>query len=327
MKTRKINYLIAMILSVLFFSCSSDDNGSTLSTKPDIFIVGQADEKATLWKNGEIVDQKEQSRFESVFVSGDDVHIGGSNFRGGDNYAKIWKNGVEMNIEGGTNPSKIESIYVDNDQVYAAGYENKGSSYEEEAKLWKNGVANTIGGRHHRATSVFVHNNDVYVVTSFETDKLWKNNSELLSLSGAFFESVFVKDNDVYLVGYSRNDNRVRVATLWKNGVRQELSNNDTRAKKVFVYNNDVYVIGYERDNSRLKAKLWKNGVDQNITLGVKNSYATDVFVYNDDVYVVGYENDETTDKSVATIWINGAPQRLTTNTSNSSRAYSIYIR
>ncbi len=333
MKTRKINFLVILIMVVLLLGCSSgDDNGITPKAKPDIFIVGEADGKATLWKNGEIIEQKERSSFKSVFVFGNDVYIGGGDFISGDYYARLWKNGAKMNIQGATNRSEIESIYVDGDQVYAVGFEEN-SSGDTEAKVWKNGVVNTIGNGGYgigteSAESLFVHNNDVYVVTNDESSYLWKNNSNILTLDTGFFDSVFVIDNDVYLAGDTRNDDNIRVATVWKNGEPQELSDKTTSAKKVFVHNNDVYVVGHESSYiSKPKAKLWKNGVNQNITLESEGSYATDVFVYNDNVYVIGHQIEKDTNKLIATLWINGEPQRLTTNTSERSRAQSIYIR
>jgi hypothetical protein len=86
---------------------------------------------------------------------------------------------------------------------------------------------------------------------------------------------VAISGDDVYAAGYKLNAQGKSVATLWKNGAAQELS--DGRyASSVFVFENDVYVAGYEDQRTWVQAIVWKNGaVHQRLTGGEKNSFTT----------------------------------------------------
>jgi hypothetical protein len=107
-----------------------------------------------------------------------------------------------------------------------------------------------------------------------------------LDSSGAY--AVFVSGNDVYVAGYTNTSHGSRnytsedhgVATLWKNGKAQRLSNNDSRARSIYVSGADVYVAGYEK-NARGKnvAVLWKNGVAQRLSDGYYDAEARSIFV------------------------------------------------
>ena len=92
------------------------------------------------------------------------------------------------------------------------------------------------------------------------------------------------------------------------------------RALSVFVSGSDVYAAGYESRNVLRDgfyntvysvAKLWKNGVAQNLSDGttVKTS-ASSVYVSDGDVYVAGHEIIG--NKRIAVLWKNGVMQRLT---------------
>ena len=79
---------------------------------------------------------------------------------------------------------------------------------------------------------------------------------------------------DVYVAGvsYSR-------ATLWKNGVAKNLFDLGV-ATSVFVSDGDVYVAGWQcNELSICVAKLWKNGVSQELLYGSNNAEANSVFV------------------------------------------------
>ena len=75
--------------------------------------------------------------------------------------------------------------------------------------------------------------------------------------------------------------------------------------------NDDVYVAGFENNAQGVRvAKIWKNGVAQNLSDGTQNAVARSVYVSGNDVYVVGYEIDAQ-DNQVAKLWKNGVSQTL----------------
>src|SRR5690606_30472280 len=115
---------------------------------------------------------------------------------------------------------------------------------------------------------------DVYaIVSEYDSDRpysLWKNGEVQYSLTdnGEAF-SVYVSGSDVYVAGYVDNGTK-KVATLWKNGVAQDLSDgtHSAIAYSVYVSGSDVYVAGYEYNGTRYVATLWKNGVAQGLSDG-----------------------------------------------------------
>ena len=112
---------------------------------------------------------------------------------------------------------------------------------------------------------------------------------------------------DVYVAGIENG-----VATLWKNGVAQRLSDGMSVANSVYVSGKDVYVAGYEHNaQGNNVATLWKNGLAQNIDDGSYMAKANSVFVSGDDVYVA----------SSGGLWKNGVPQRLSDSHNNEARS------
>ncbi len=135
------------------------------------------------------------------------------------------------------------------------------------------------------------------------------------------------QEPNIYVAGVYQNENGTRVATIWKNGVAQHLTDgtNDAEALSVFVFGNDVYVAGYDSG-----AKLWVNGVAQELLDG---AIASSVYITNDgNVYVVGYKLilPATIGASpIAMLWVNGIPQELSGGISASSVCVSdtnIYV-
>lgn len=133
----------------------------------------------------------------------------------------------------------------------------------------------------------------------------------------------------IYLAGYEINDNFNYVATVWKNGVPQQLSDGTTRviASDVFVDDDDnVYVCGREDDSHWVSSVVyWKNGERVNITDGKENSLPLAIYVRNGDVYIAGYRTDSVKNENVAVLWKNGVAQDLSDTTSQ-SLANDVYV-
>ena len=297
-KGRKSFIVIILGIFMIFFilaSCGKDEQTDSLQ---NVYIAGAGASQqgspntfAKLWKNGKtqiLPTTGSQAFAKSVFVSGDDVYVAGFALNLQNKYvAMVWKNGIPQNLTNGIYSGYATTVYVYEGDVYVAGWEYfEEYSYSSIARLWKNGVSQNLqdslaynGG----AEGVFVSGGDVYIAGS----KIWKNSKVLYNFSAS---AIFVSNNDVYVVGcdtwkngeilYNNgghsifvqgNDvyvtgcailNGKEIATLWKNGVAQYLTDgtNDACAESVYVSGNDVYVVGHE-DNYGLK--LWKNGVSQ----------------------------------------------------------------
>ena len=319
---------------------------------------------AQLWKNGMIQDLSERrlSNFvNSVFVSGDDVYVGGGTLSyentdlGWDEYgmvpkgvATIWKNGIAQHLtdEKSSLGSEIHSLYVLGSDVYAAGiiYNSTEEFFKTVAAVWKNDEITTLtdGSNHARANSIFVSGNDVYVAGVVRSEekvweaKLWKNGVAQTLLQDTLetnANSVFVSGGDVYVAGSDRVPDRYgysrSVAKLWKNGVVQNLTDGtyEAIAFSVFVSGDDVYVAGYgyrERNYGNPIAKLWQNGVEQNLSDGTHEAVARNVFVSGNDVYAVGWEYHD--GGAIARLWKNSVAQALTDGSKNAS-AKAVFVK
>ena len=113
---------------------------------------------------------------------------------------------------------------------------------------------------------------------------------------------------------------------------------------------------GYEYNEQYSVAKLWINGIAQNLTDGTRNAEANSVYVSGNDVYVAGYDGDVpnlwkngiaqilnvaansvfvsgndvyvagNNDGYVATLWKNGVAQNLTNGTYSATIAASVFV-
>lgn len=95
----------------------------------------------------------------SVFVSGNEVFVGGGEYDGITIVPKIWKDGqVSETLTNVAGDAFVSSVFVLGGDVYAAGYENIGSG--TAAKGWKNGTEffSSLQLYSSFATSVFVVN-------------------------------------------------------------------------------------------------------------------------------------------------------------------------
>jgi hypothetical protein len=147
---------------------------------------------AVIWKNGvpSILSTGNTSLAYawSVFVNGTDVYVAGSMSIANDyNKAVYWKNGVVTSLS--TYNGNAFSIFVFNSDIYVSGTEQIGpggigGSSNSVTKYWKNGVSNTVSqfSGFYGANSIFVKNNDIYMVAPeytnypFSTNgRLWKN--------------------------------------------------------------------------------------------------------------------------------------------------------
>jgi hypothetical protein len=123
----------------------------------DVFIVGEEDGFAVLWKNGQSTKLTEKKGVaEAVFVTADNnLYIVGSELGSNNFYrvAKFWKNGVKIDLTDGTSDANATCLYVYYNDIYIGGSEGASIVY------WKNGMPNTLqkGNQFiNAATSIYV---------------------------------------------------------------------------------------------------------------------------------------------------------------------------
>lgn len=277
------------------FSVTVDNN--------NVYVVGYQKNSsgvkiATLWKNGvaKTLEHNATNSYDAeanlITVKNHKAYIVGyaknSNGRKRATYWTINDSEQTANyLSDGTTNAELFSVFVNNNDVYLAGYKEVAYNGKTIATLWKNGTASAL------------------------TD----------GTAYSMAHSIFVADGNVYVAGHEYSGNAI--ATVWKNGVATRLFQGNTQdgatAISVLVDNNDVYVTGMGNDS----AMLWKNGAATNLTDGTQKAYASSVFVYNSDVYVTAYENNSQR-VPVARMWKNG--NSIFTN-DKESFANSIFIK
>jgi len=314
-------------------------------TEPTVYVCGiDGNGKAVYWKNGTVFPLTDGTTRNalagSIFVDGNDVYVAGHEAydqEHGWTQAKYWKNGEAIPLTYGVydyygNPgiyyfyngvappfsvnSGATSIFVDNGNVYAVGWQYSVKRYPDSdsyyaylsrsASIWTNGLPGTLA--YSRG----------FDVTGY-----------ILSDSQA--NSIFVSNGDVYAAGIVAPSSAADAnftATYWKNGVQTNLTDGTKNAiaNSIYVSGNDVYVAGYVRDSTKMNQyglwvtyytlKLWKNGIATDLGSGA-SCEATSVFVSGNDVYVAGY-------MSKACYWKNG--QRTDVISSFYSRPSAIYV-
>ncbi len=256
-------------------------------------VSGAEYEWASYWKNETkqlffSPQPSSASIITDIKVIGNDVYMAGIDA----NKAVVWKNGMAVNLTNGIRGASAKSIFVNETDVYAGGFEVNLAGYQV-AKIWKNGLTHSVlsnGAYNASVTSIFINGTDVYAC-GYETD------------------------------GIDR-------AVVWKNGVKNYLGAMGIicKANQILVENNNVHVVGYETLPSTLsKAKYWKNGVSVAIDLGYQSVFNS-IAIKNGDVYIAGAENNNSTSRSVAKYWKNGVATILSNGTFN-ARADKIIVK
>jgi hypothetical protein len=356
MKTVALNIIAALLFAATMSGC----NGCSSSQygDQDVYVAGSDGMYAVLWKNGKakkLTKGTGAAEARIVYVAGSDVYVAEIITE----TDVLWKNGEE-HITLAHNTSEPLSIYATGSDVYVAGFELDRATSNRVAALWKNmGETQrlTDGSQPAEAHSVYMLGNDVYAAgyernnNGISVAVLWKNGVAQKLTSGtteAVAQSVYALDGDVYVTGIARDRIGRSLAVLWKNGVRQKLPDYDYNIEPVSVYatGNDMYVAGYYTEcitagyiedgeetgcDSYRYPILWKNGVTQKLDLLEKPPCTSNCFTINSvyalgsDVYVAGTIDAITSDdNSIAILWKNGVPQKLS-NGKNSASANSVF--
>ena len=281
----------------------------------------------------------------SVFVSGRDVYVAGRKYDPSQNkyVMTLWENGAPQYLTTQQPPSLGASVFVSGGDVHVVGNQTNGNPNISPA-YWKNCFPQQLNSIAGMAYSVFVSGEDVYVAGFFiggqviggqatVTRAILLKNGVPQSMDfsgGGEGRSVYVANGDVYVAG-DRSEQGKTIATLWKNGVVQNLGENldagisRSSATSVFVSDEDVYVAGYA-DGDRRYPVLWINGTPRYLQSQTSCDEFLSVFASGGDYYIVG--SVLRSDEYLATLWKNNEPgQSLAPySKSSSSYAHSVFV-
>ncbi len=248
-----------------------------ISDNQDVYVLGRTlvDEKKVsfLWKNGvatRIDDFYASTIFTNknkLYVSGNDVYaVGGSELYNDGFVPVLWKNGVTTELQySPVQYNIVNSIHLAGEKKYTFGVN---FDHPNGTLFWENGIEKYLEDNDGILSFVSVQqsNGNIYFLGSkyfANTEKskiVYYKNGEEFTVSNPLDNckptSFFISGNDIYIAGLKYKGDML-VATLWKNGIEQKLSNIGSIAFSVYVDNSDVYVAGVE-DN---KGVLWKNGI------------------------------------------------------------------
>lgn len=117
----------------------------------------------------------------------------------------------------------------------------------------------------------------------------WKNGQLIFRESTrSYVSSIFIHQNDVYMAGYISNSIYGNTACYWKNGQRINLADGNypgSTARSIFVTDSSVYVSG----ELNSLGVYWKDGVANIVAFAAS---ANSIFVKGTDVYVAGSHDE-----------------------------------
>ena len=212
--------IISIVLITIIFSCSKDD-----SPQPETPVV--ANPITT-------------------------VYVGGSQIINGFEKATIWKNGIaELLATEADNDSRVNSVCVVNNDVYAVGFENV--SGDVFATLWKNGTKTTLSQFTSEAFSVSVKFNVAYIVGRSENNAaIWLGDllpfefEELNSTTPSVAKSIFLTDNGTRINGLNIAGQVGQNAWFFFNSsINETIFTNNSKAESIFVVWHDLSSITF----------------------------------------------------------------------------------
>ncbi|WP_422349714.1 IPT/TIG domain-containing protein [Flagellimonas sp.] len=245
--------------------------GSIFVHNSDVYIAGESVnengpyEFATVWKNGvpmHLSSGLSYAEARSVFVEAENVYVAGREWENTD-VSKVWKNGELLyTLTDGTYSSRVHSVFVDDGDIYVAGYESVESV--DVAKVWKNGIPADLS-KNGNAHSVSVYD-DIVFAAGFESNfaTVWTNGSSNTLTNGlnlAMANSILLDGRKVYACGFERIGEG-EIAILWENGTRTNLTEGvgHADANSIFKHSTNIYVAGWEQIGNMDVGKVWKNG-------------------------------------------------------------------
>ncbi|WP_461533082.1 hypothetical protein [Sinomicrobium sp.] len=195
------------LVTVASGALGSTDGGPIVVKGDDVYMAGILDGAPMYWKNGTGIPlEGGPGQVTSMAVTENgDVYVAGYAY-GGPTIAQYWKNGERVVLGAGEKNSEANAIYIENNDVYVAGWEqiprSSGTGTVAVARYWKNGEATDLTDASYRAEA----------------------------------NSIFVLDGEVYVAGVEYMEQRS--ATYWKNGEAVRLSDQEFNG-----YAGDIVVV------------------------------------------------------------------------------------
>src|SRR5690606_37418807 len=112
------------LVTVASGTLGNTSGGSIAVKGNDVYIAGMLDGDLMYWKNGVSVPlEGEPGEVSDIAVAGNgDVYVAGYTF-GSPDVAQYWKNGEKITLGTGERASRANAIFVENSDVYVAGWE------------------------------------------------------------------------------------------------------------------------------------------------------------------------------------------------------------
>jgi len=283
----------------------------------DVYVAGYAYYGAapipiaTYWKNNVanrlVSDTTSSSMANAITLAGNDIYTAGT-FLGS---AAFWKNGQVTKLT--SIGSEAVAISLNGNDVYVAGDIAIGNL--RVAAYWKNGTMIrlvTDSSSFSKAYGIACKGQDVYVVGYLTADGItqavcWKNGQAIILGDGSVSSgatAITIFGSDIYISGTVGNNSTN--AVYWKNGVKNTISQTNSRAFGIAINDNNVYLVG---DNSIFSGANLGNGVITNLPF---SSEALAIALNGTDIYTAGSMlNGSKTD---AVYWKNGATTQLGQN-------------
>lgn len=202
------------LVAVASGTLGSTGGGPVAVKGEDVYMAGILDGQPMYWKND--VGVPLDGGVGNVIVTdiavadNDDVYVSGY-IIGNHDLAVYWKNGEKITLGTGNGASQATAIFVEQNDVYVAGWErissSGGSGTVRVARYWKNGEAVDLTDGTHQAEA----------------------------------NGIFVLDGKVYVSGVEFMDKRA--ATYWVDGETVRLSREDSNG-----YAGDIVVVKRNMD-------------------------------------------------------------------------------
>lgn len=266
----------------------------------DVYVAGKSyngvDNKMTYWKNGEphFLETPKVISMYSMSVNNGKVYMVGEAYNDNGILNAVYYTDEGVVSLGDTSiETAATSIFIENDDIYIAGYEAKNpSNLLRHGVYWKNEVQVEFShpSDHSQPKGIFVKDGDVYIVGDYyskrnsiiQTCAIWVNDSIAYhSFVSLYLSRIFVDGGNIYTADGS-------TAAYWKNDQKIELPINKNAvlgsAWSIFAVDNEVFVAGVENhgtgymDRSKMQAKFWRNNKGMLLDANTRG-YAKSIYV------------------------------------------------